>query len=125
MVGNYMFRGRTSKWVMVLHLVGVAAFSASLPRETTSGDCAGLAVKGDVAFRKANFAAAESAYREASRDRTCARGAWGLGRIEELNFRRGSARDYFAAAFRLDPRDPQIIRSYASVITDRAAEAIL
>jgi predicted aspartyl protease len=127
MVGSYMFRGRGSKWVMVLHLVGVAAFSASLPREiTTSGHCAELAVKGDVAFRKANFAAAESAYREAfSRDRTCARGAWGLGRIEELNFRRGSARDYFAAAFRLDPRDPQIIRSYASVITDRAAEAIL
>src|SRR5262249_55437337 len=33
--------------------------------------------------------------------------------------------DYYAAAFRLDPRDPQIIQSYASMITDREAQAIL
>src|SRR6476620_11903362 len=99
-----MPRGFSAKLAVLLHLVGVAAFSASLPRQgPPGGNCFELAEKGDIAFRKSNFAAAESSYRDAfSREKTCARGVWGLGRIEELNFRRGSARDYFAAAFRLD-----------------------
>jgi tetratricopeptide (TPR) repeat protein len=81
---------------------------------------------GDIAYRKADFDNAESFYRSAlAAEGACARALWGLGRIEELNFRRGAARDYFSAAFRLAPRDPQILRSYASVVTDRQAEVIL
>ena len=81
---------------------------------------------GDIAFRKAEFDTAESFYRAAiSVDPTCARAIWGLGRLEDLNFRRGAARDRFAMAFGLDPHDPQIIRSYSSVIPNRDAQTIL
>jgi predicted aspartyl protease len=124
-----MSRGFSAKLAIVLHVTGIAAFSAAPPLEghsTLQSGCLDLAASGDIAFRKSNFASAESFYRLAlSDDSHCARAVWGLGRIEELNFRRGSARNYFASAFRLDPRDPQIIRSYASVVTDRAAEATL
>src|SRR6266700_2135740 len=109
---------------VLLHLAGIAAFSASLPsgRQPASN----FAASGDIAFRKSDFASAESLYRRAlAEDETCARAIWGLGRIEELNFRRAAARDHFAAAYRLDPRDPKIIRSYASVVTDRTVESLL
>ena len=108
---------------ILLHLAGIAAFSASLPNGQVAAYCA---ASGDIAFRKSDFASAESLYRRAlAEDDACARAVWGLGRIEELNFRRAAARDYFASAFRLDPQDPRIIRSYASVVTDRAAESLL
>ena len=55
----------------------------------------------------------------------CAGAFWDSGRIEDLHFRRAAARDYFAAAYRLDPRDPQIIRSYAAVVRNRDAESTL
>ena len=99
------------------------AFAARLANPT---DATVQCLLGDIAFRKADFDAAESFYRVAiSLDPACPRAIWGLGRIEELNFRRGAARDYFATAFRLDPRDPQIIRSYASVIPNRDSQTIL
>lgn len=89
---------------------GIVASGCGLPAQPTCS-------QGDAAFRQADFEAAESFYRSAlAVDPACARALWGLGRIEELHFRRSAARDYFAAAFRLDPRDPQIIRSYAAVV---------
>src|SRR5215468_88606 len=110
--------------MMLLHLAGIAAFSASVGFDGNT--VAGCAASGDIAFRKSDFASAEALYRRVlSEDGTCARAVWGLGRIEELNFRRAAARDYFASAYRLDPRDPKIIRSYASVVTDRAVESLL
>jgi hypothetical protein len=117
-----MSPGFSAKFAVLLHVAGMAAISASLlPTEPVA-----CAAKGDAAFRNSDFAAAEAFYRLAqSQDKACSRAIWGLGRIEELNFRRGAARDYFAMAFRLDPRDPQIIHSYASVVTDRTAEALL
>src|SRR5260221_3272772 len=110
--------------MMLLHLAGIAAFSASLRPDGQAGS--NCAANGDIAFRKSDFAGAESLYRRAlTENDTCAHAVWGLGRIEELNFRRAAARDYYASAFRLDPRDPRIIRSYASVVTDGATESLL
>jgi len=81
---------------------------------------------GDIAYRKANFEQAESLYKQALKvDPKCARALLGLGKIEGLHFRRDAARDYFEAAYRLDPTDPQIIRSYAGVLTDRHAQTRL
>jgi predicted aspartyl protease len=112
----------SAKLAMLLHLAGIVAFTASVG----PGGKSNCAANGDIAFRKSDFAHAESLYRRAlAEDNNCARAVWGLGRIEELNFRRAAARDNFACAFRLDPRDPKIIRSYASVVTDPAAEALL
>src|SRR5258706_355326 len=106
--------------------VDLAMRQALAARLADPSNAAVQSLLGDVAFRKADFDAAEAFYRAAiSLDPTCARATWGLGRIEELNFRRRTARDYFAAAFRLDPRDPQIIRSYGSVIPNRDSQTIL
>src|SRR5260370_34110947 len=63
---------------------------------------------GDIAYRKADFDAAESFYRAAvSRDPPSAPATWGPGRIEEVNFRRAAARDDLATAFPLAPPVPQ------------------
>src|SRR5215510_13102341 len=114
-------RAHFAKLGMILNLAGIAAISASLPSGEQS-----FAAKGDLAFRNADFAGAEAFYRLAqAQDEARARAVWGLGRLEELNFRRGAARNHYATAFRLDPQDPQIIRSYASVVTDRMVEARL
>src|SRR5437773_1619861 len=113
-----MVRAFRATIAVLLEFSGIVAFAAADP--------AGAAFQGDAAFLKADFDSAKSFYRLAlSEDPKCAHALWGLGRIEELNFRRGAARDYFAAAFRLDPRDPQIIRSYGSVIPNRDSQTIL
>src|SRR5205823_12074635 len=116
-----MGQGCRAKIVILLYAAGILAAASHQPSIAP-----GEARLGDIAYRKAEFESAESYYRAAlAVDRKCARAVWGLGRIAELNFLRGAARDYFAAAYRLDPRDPQIIRSYISVVTDRGAEAVL
>src|SRR5260370_6676515 len=94
-----MAKGFVAKTAALLYVIGNLAFSAEFGASRAS-------LEGDLAYRKADFEQAESLYRSAlSADPGCARALWGLGRIEELHFRRGAARDYFAAAFRLDPRD--------------------
>src|SRR5258708_7024697 len=106
--------------------VDLAMRQALAARLADPSNGAAQSLLGDIAYRKADFDAAESFYRAAvSVAPACARAIWGLGRIEELNFRRGAARDYFATAFRLNPRDPQIIRSYGSVIPNRDSQTIL
>src|SRR2546423_18390 len=125
-----MDRSLSAGLLVLLQFTG-AAFSASrfsMGQEDRAAQspAARAAKRGDVAYSKADFDGAESAYRLAlSADPSYARAVWGLGRIAQLNFRRGSARDYFAAAFRLDPRDPEIIRSYVSVVPDRDARNVL
>src|SRR5882672_11656923 len=104
--------------ILCLPIGGIIGFGAS--PQTSLKDPANSVSLGDIAYRKANFDQAESFYKQAlSLDPSCARALLGLGRIEDLHFRRAAARDYFAAAYRLEPRDPQIIRSYAAVVTNR------
>src|SRR5690348_655048 len=85
-----------------------------------------LCASGEVSLRQAKFEDAAAAFREAlERNPENARAHWGLGRIEQLHFRASSARDHFARAFSLDPRDPSIILSYAEFVNDAGARATL
>jgi hypothetical protein len=54
-----------------------------------------------------------------------ARAWWGLGRIEQANFREQRARDLFSRAFGLNHRDIDIILAYADFVTDPASKSIL
>ena len=81
---------------------------------------------GEMQFRRGNFAAARDAFESAARlEPENARAWWGLGRIAEIHFRREEARDLFARAFRLDPRDTDIVLSYLDGVTDANARATL
>lgn len=69
---------------------------------------------GDVLYRRANFEGAEEAYRAALRaNANDARGYWGLGRIAELNSHTEDADRRFKEAFERNPRDPDILLTYA------------
>jgi tetratricopeptide (TPR) repeat protein len=94
--------------------------------ETGTDVAAAQAVLGDVLFRRANFEAAEQSYRAAlAVNPACARAYLGLGRIEQAQFRRRSARDLLARAFGLDPRDPEIVIAYAGLVSDATSRATL
>src|SRR5689334_10231974 len=81
---------------------------------------------GELHFRRGNFDQARAAFEAAVQsDPDDARSWWGLGRIEEIHFRRDRARDLFAKAYRLDPRDPDILLSYLEYVADPPARAIL
>ena len=86
-----------------------------------------LAMEGEIRFRRADFEGAAAAYNAAiQRDDHLARAYWGLGRIELIQFHRSNARTLMARAYGLDPRDPDIIRSYAEFATDpRSRETLL
>jgi tetratricopeptide (TPR) repeat protein len=94
--------------------------------EASPDDAASLALLGDVLFRLSKFADAERAYRRAAQtDPNCARAQWGLGRLEMLASRRLAARDHIAAAFQLDPSDPDIVLSYADFVQNAQARIVL
>src|SRR5689334_21721846 len=85
-----------------------------------------LCQAGDIQFRHGNFDAAREAYQSAAHlNPENARAWWGLGRLAEIHFRRDEARDLFARAYRLDPRDTDIVLSYLDAITDAKARATL
>jgi tetratricopeptide (TPR) repeat protein len=89
-------------------------------------DPAAQAVLGDILFRRADFEGAARSYQAAlAVNPKCARAYWGLGRIELAQFRGKSARDFMARAFGLDPRDPEIIASYADFMEDATSRSTL
>jgi predicted aspartyl protease len=92
----------------------------------SSDDAPTEALLGDILFRRADFDGASSAYRAAlAADPKYARACWGLGRIELTQFRRNSARALISRAFGLDPRDPDIILSYAEFTSDLKSRSTL
>ena len=85
-----------------------------------------LCLSGEIQFRRANFAEAARDYEAAiARNPGNARAWWGLGRIEQAQFHGQRARDLFSKAFSLNPRDTDIILSYADFVTDPASKSIL
>src|SRR5437762_2902282 len=69
-----------------------------------------LALRGDQQFRRGEFAEAARTFESAANlDPQNAHAWWGLGRVAEIQFQRQKARDLFAKAYRLDPRDTGII----------------
>jgi tetratricopeptide (TPR) repeat protein len=99
---------------------------ASLPPSSIAEQSRSIQRAGELALRRGDFDAARQAFsRAAALQPSYARAWWGLGRVEKLHFRRDAARDFFAAAYRLDPRDPEIILSYLDYVTDPASRAVL
>jgi tetratricopeptide (TPR) repeat protein len=92
----------------------------------SSSDDALLALWGEIQFRRGDFNEAAKAFASAIEfNHLNARAFWGLGRVAEVHFRHTEARDYFAAAYRLDPRDTRILHSYLECITDSKARNVL
>jgi hypothetical protein len=85
-----------------------------------------LCLSGDIQFRRANFTEAARSFEAAiALNPDNSRAWWGLGRIEQAHFRGQSARDLFSKAFSLNPRDTDIILSYADYVTEPASKSIL
>ncbi|MBZ5678086.1 MAG: aspartyl protease family protein [Acidobacteriia bacterium] len=85
-----------------------------------------LCLQGDILFRQSKFDDAEKAYRAALllAPRT-ARAHFGLGRVDQLRFRRKSAHEHIATAYQLDWHDPEIILAYARYVQDPEARKVL
>ena len=95
-------------------------------RSRRGADDSLLCLSGEIQFRRANFAEAARAYEAAiALNPDNARAWWGLGRIEQAHFRGQRARDLFSKAFALNPRDIDIILSYADFVTEPASKSIL
>jgi hypothetical protein len=85
-----------------------------------------LCLWGEIQFRRASFSEASTAFESAAKlNPENARAWWGLGRIEEIHFRREQARELFAKAYRLNPRDADLVLSYLDGVGDARARAVL
>jgi hypothetical protein len=84
------------------------------------------AADGQRQFRLGKFPEAARAFALAAETKPShARAWWGLGRVAEVQFQKDRARDLFAKAYRLDPRDSDIVFSYLDRVVDPAARAVL
>lgn len=80
-----------------------------------------LTLRGEVLFRQSQFESAADAWNAAlAINPDTARAHWGLGRIDQMQFHRRSARDHFARAYQLDYRDPDILIDYAGYVQNDA-----
>ena len=120
------------EWGRQVAAVAIAVAMVLIPRAQASDTSLPstpprlLPRSGEDSLRLGEFSDARSAFAEAAaRNPEDARALWGLGRIELLHFRREAARDLFSKAYRLDPKDPTIIRSYLDFVADPAARSIL
>src|SRR5689334_1704991 len=72
-----------------------------------------LITYGQTQVRRGDFEGAAKTFASAAEfDPANPRAWWGLGRIAEIEFHREQARDLFAKAYRLNPRDTDIVLSY-------------
>jgi tetratricopeptide (TPR) repeat protein len=107
---------------------GQPALAERLVRAALGGSADGalLCLAGEISFRRGHFAEAAKAFAAAlEQNPDNARALWGLGRIDQLYFHPESAREHFARAYRLDPRDTDIILSYIEYVSDRASRSTL
>jgi hypothetical protein len=114
------------QWIITALAAGaVAALAADVgivvPPAGSVSEAAGQAQfrRGDFEEAARTFAAAVEVNGEN------ARAWWGLGRVAEVQFQREKARDLFGHAYRIDPRDPEIVLSYLGGVTDVDARAVL
>ena len=70
--------------------------------------------RGEVLFRRGDFAQAENEFRAALKvDANFALAWWGLARIAECSSLHKTAAQYYARAYELNPKDPRIFRDWA------------
>ncbi len=97
--------------------------AAASAERTAPGRAETAVLLGEIHFRRADFAAAERSFRAAlALDPACAPALLGLGRLEQARFRRKAARTRFEQAYAIMPAHPEVIRAYASVVTDPRRE---
>ncbi|HVX66543.1 MAG TPA: aspartyl protease family protein [Bryobacteraceae bacterium] len=103
------------------------ALVAALAMERAEPGRADVAVLlGNIYLRKAELQEAERHFQIAlALDPNCAQAYLGLGRLDQMQFRRKSARDRFAKAYALCPLDAGVVRAYASVASDAREEVAL
>ena len=71
--------------------------------------------RGEVLFRRGQFAQAEEAFRLAANlDSKYALAWWGLSRVSAVNSKNKTARDYIERAHALEPDDPRIFRDWVA-----------
>lgn len=81
---------------------------------------------GEVDFREGKFTDAEAEFRKAIQlEPKLGRAWWGLARVFDCSSLHGVARRFFTRAYALEPRDPDILRSYAGTITGPKRVAVL
>ena len=84
------------------------------------------ALLGDIEFRRADFEAAGRDFNTALEiDPNCASAHLGLGRLDQLHFRRRAALQRMATAYSLDPSDAETVLAYSSLASDRQQEMAL
>jgi tetratricopeptide (TPR) repeat protein len=70
--------------------------------------------RGEVEFRRGDFAQAESEFRAALKlDANFSLARWGLARIAECSSLHKTAAQYYGRAYELNPKDPRIFRDWA------------
>jgi tetratricopeptide (TPR) repeat protein len=70
--------------------------------------------RGEVLFRRADFAPAEQEFKAALKlDANFGLAWWGLARIAECSSRHKTAAQYYGRAYELNPKDPRIFRDWA------------
>lgn len=94
--------------------VAEAAHAAEQAVAVAPNEASLLAACGDICFRQGNFARAQQMYAAAvAANAACARGYWGLGRVDLVERRNRSARQHFVKAYELDRDDPNIVLDWA------------
>ena len=103
-----------------------ALAEAAVAERAAPGRAETSALLGDIDFRQAHFEAADQYFKAAlAIDPNCAPAHVGLGRLDQLHFRRRAALQRMVTAYSLDPNDAETVLAYSSVASDREQEMVL
>ncbi len=117
---------RKARSLLSSGLIRQALAEAALAERAAPGRVETTALLGEIAFRRADFEAAESHFNAAvAIDPACVQAHLGLGRLDLLHFRRRSALQRIVTAYSLNPNDPETVLAYSSVASDPQQEIIL
>jgi hypothetical protein len=95
-------------------------------RAAAPADAQAHVLAGETCYRRADFDGAASQFTTALQARpNVARAYLGLAKLDQLQFRRRSARARIERAYSLDPDDPEILRAYAALAQTPAEEIAL
>jgi hypothetical protein len=106
--------------------ISQALAEAAVAERAVPGRAETIALLGDIDFRRADFEGADRNFNAAlAIDSNCAQAHLGLGRLDQLRFRRRAALQRIVTAYGLDPNDAETVLAYASVASDRQQKTAL